>query len=639
MSTPSPGRASNLRLVRAALALLAVAGAHAARAEAPPIAFLALRPAADRALAATAIAHLPEAQRLRLAAESVVEALSGSSVMGHEALRSALGRAYLVDVFACSGDPACLLRAAEPLRRRGVTTALAADYAADGAVLLVRVRRLDLVSERLAGEVAFDVPREEADAIAPWRAALAALFADAGSLRLVVSQGDARCLLDGRPCEPGPEGVMSGVPEGEHLLVVTKEGFQRAERVVAVRRGEETRVALALVELPVQAQKPPDPTDRLPTFEPPGETLEIRPFGSLRVLFLLDDASAGEREDPVVPSAAGAGAALVVLPRPAVLGLTVQAPRQESGWQVRGALSLGWVKDAGPEIDSAYAEVLHEERGLRVMLGWGQGIVSSLTAGTLTLPEGFGDLALGCVGVTASEAFGPLLVEGFVGKHKSHFSPQPEVDATSPAPMGALHLAYVDRERSGTLYGDAYPLTLGVSGLLGQEQVGRGDEPGWAEAQGIAAPRREPVGVWVASLEAYVPFGPRLSLAGEAWVGQDVALLEGAQWQPPRVDPATGDHRPLRSAGGWAQLAYAPREDLELRLVAGTDRALSDAAWGRPIGDAEAIESNSLAAAAGVWRWGPLAFGLQLHLVRTVFAATGAARTLHGAAFSTQLKF
>ena len=626
-------------LARSAL-LLALGSGAARGTEAPPVAFLGLRPTEDRALAATAIVRLSEAQRLRQVAESVVEALSGAPVLGHEGLRSALGRAYLVSLFDCRGEVACLLQVAAPLRARGIVTALAGDYSAEGSSFHFRVRRLDLVRERLVEDAVFDLPGDAVASLGPWRAGLAPLFGETGSVSLVVSPAEAECRLDGRACSADAEGVLGDLPEGEHLLALSHEGYKRLERVVAVRRGEQTRVAVVLEELPVQAQKAPDPAARLPTFEAPGEELRVKPFGSVRLAFLVDNVSGGEREDPaVLPGASTREVGVVVLPRPAILGLTVQAPRQESGWQVRGALSVGWVKDTGPEIDSAYAELLEEDLGFRVMAGWGPSIVSSLTAGTLTFPEGFGDLAFGSVGLTVSKSVGPVLLEGFVGKHKSQFSPLPAPGVTSPLPMGALHVAYVDKDRTGTLYGDEYPLTIGLSGLLGQERVGIGDEPSWAAAQGIATPAVEDVPVRLASLEAYVPVGKSLSFASEAWVGDDVRLLEGALWQPPRIDPSTGHHRPLRSAGGWAQVALQATPALELRALAGTDQGIADVSWGRPVGDAAAVRSNRLAAVNGSWRLGPVVFGLQLHAVHTTYAAGGASGTLLGAAVTSQLRF
>jgi hypothetical protein len=626
--------------LRAALLACSLASAAASAAEPPPIAVLGLRPTVDAAFGATAIAQLAEAQRLRLVVENVVEASSATRVLGHEPLRASLGRAYLVELFDCRGDAGCLLAAARPLRSIGITTALSGDCFMAEAVITVRLRRLDLVREQVADELVFEVPRGDAGALAPWRAGLAPLFGETGSIRLVVSQPESQCLLDGRACPLNAEGTMPEVPEGEHLLVITRDGFKRAERVVQVRRREQARVAVALEELPVQAQKAPDPSARLPTFEQPTDQLQARPFGSFRLAVSLDDLNAGEREDPFIPAETRSGSGtLVVLPRPVVLGVAIQAPRPQSGWQTRGAISLAWVKDAGPEIDSAFAEVINPERGLRIMLGWGSSIVSSLTAGTLTLPEAFGDLNFGGVGVTGSTSFGPILAEAFLGKQKSQFSAGPAVGEAAPLLAGALHLAYVDQAQVGTLYGDEYPFTVGLSALAGQDRVGVGDEAAWVQAIGAPSVPGQ-VAFWVVSLELYLPFGKTGSLAGEAWAGDDVRLLEGAAWQPPRLDPLTGRHRALRSVGGWAQLAYSPREEVELRLVAGTDQAVGNLGWGRPVGDVPAIRGNSLLALVAVTKWGLLSFGAQVHLVRTTYGdPTRPAALTKALTCTSQLKF
>jgi hypothetical protein len=117
-------------------------------------------------------------------------------------------------------------------------------------------------------------------------------------------------------------------------------------------------------------------------------------------------------------------------------------------------------------------------------------------------------------------------------------------------------------------------------------------------------------------------------------------MLEGAAWQPPRVDLATGRHRALRSAGGWAQVAYRPLGDLELRLISGTDQAIRNLGWGRPVGGEPPIRSNRLLAMAAVYTWGQLTFGAQVHLVRTSYldAAMPAALT-KALTFTSQLKF
>ena len=605
------------------------------------VAFLGLRPAESASLAGTAIAQLAEAQRLRAVAENVVEVLSGASVQRHDELRAALGPGYLVELFDCKDAP-CQLRLAAPLRRRGVRWAVAGEYFAGPDELRMRLRRFDLVAGRLADEIAFVLPRREAETLPAWRAALQPMFQDTGSIRVVTNVAGAGCALDGKPCDLSQDGLLANVAEGEHLLELSKEGHRRAHRVVVVARGAEVRVALPLEELPMQAQKAPDPNARVPTFEAPGETTRIAPFGFLRLALGWDDANAGDREDAVaLPRLGGVEeGGFVVLPRPVIAGVTVQAPRNENGWQLRGALSTAWVKDEGPEIDSAFAEVVREEAGLRVMLGWGQGIVSSLSAGTLTLPEGFGDLAAGLVGVTVSKSFGPLLVEGFVGRHKAQFSAEAEPGGASPGPFGALHVAVVSQQLVGRLYGEDYPLTVGLSGVYGSERVGLGAERDLAAAQGLAEPVREDVAVWAASLEAHVPFGRRASLAGEAWIGEDVHLLEGALWQPPRLDPATGRHAALRSAGGWGQLSLNVRA-VELRLVAGVDRVVSGLDAGVALDGGAAIRENRLVAANAVWYLlDHLALGVQLHAIRTTWQdpVLGTA-TLRGAMVTSQLEF
>ena len=280
---PPIARPTCRALAAALLASASLLAGPALAAEPAPIALLGLRPTEDAAFGATAIAQLAEAQRLRQVVENVIEVASASKVLGHEPLRASLGRAYLVELFDCRGEATCLIAAARPLRAAGVTTAVVGDYFAAEGALKVRLRKLDLVREQVAEELVFEVPRDDAGALAPWRAGLAPLFGETGTLKLVVSQPEAQCLLDGRPCSLDGEGIIAEVPEGEHLLVVTKDGFKRSERVVAVRRREQARVAVALEELPVQAQKTPDPANRVPTFAQPTDAAQARPFGSLRL--------------------------------------------------------------------------------------------------------------------------------------------------------------------------------------------------------------------------------------------------------------------------------------------------------------------------------------------------------------------
>jgi hypothetical protein len=637
------------RSLLAALLCLAASGAAAepgARAPAGKgaprrVAFLGLRPATDASRSQTAIAQLPEAQRLRAVAESVVEILTGAAVLRHDDLRAAVSRTYLVDLFDCRDDVPCQLRVAAPLARQGVVTAIAGDYYADGSTLRIRIRRLDLAAMRLVEEASFAPERGVAEDFAPWQEALRPLFQDTGRLRVVANVAGTACTLDGRPCEPWPVEALE-VEEGEHVLELTREGYRRASRVVTVRRGEEQRVAVALEELPVQLQKAPDPSARLPTFAAPTEETQVTPFGSIRLAVLWDDVNDGEREDVMAPpEGTDREGAVVFFPRPAVIGLGMQAPRSEGGWELRGGFGLALARGDLPEFDSAFAEVVRPDSGFRLMIGWGASIVSGLTAGTLTLPEGFGDLAPGMVGVTLSKSFGPVVLEGFVGKHKGMFSAEPEAGAATPLPFGAARIAWVDEKRIGTLYGEDYPLTVSFSGLYGWERVGLEAEQESLADTAWATPEVEDLPVWLASVELFVPLGKRASLAGEGWYGQSVHRFEGALWQVPRLDTVTGLHRALRSAGGWVQVAVSATESFELRAVAGLDRAMEGMDFGPSPDGAPGIEENRIAAVNGVWYLlGHLALGVQLHAVETVYddPALGSPRVL-GAAVTSRLTF
>ncbi len=642
--------------MRLAILFAALVAASAARA-APPrspeqrrIAFLGLRPAADRALDQTAIAQLGEAQRLRALAENVVEVLTGATVLRHDDLRASLSRTYLVDLFDCRGAVACQLRVAAPLARQRVTIAVVGDYYVDGSTVRIRVRRLDLAAGRLDGEAAFEPERSAAETLAPWQEALRPLFQDSGTLRLVANVADATCTLDGRPCQPSADGTME-VVEGEHVLELSKEGYRRASRVVAVKRGEELRVAVALEELPVQVLKAPDPSARLPTFAAATESTQIAPFGSIRMAILYDDVNEGELEDVrVPPRGTKREGSVVFFPRPAVLGVGMQAPRSESGWELRGGFGMAMVRGDLPEFDSAFAELVKPDSGLKVMLGWGASIVSGLTAGTLTLPEGFGDLAPGLVGVTVSKSFGPVVLEGFVGKHKGMFSAEPETRGATPLPFGAARVAWVDEGRMGRLYGADYPLTVSLSGAYGQERVGlraeqesvvANNEADQPPAVPHAAPRLEDLPVWVGSVELFVPFGRRASFSAEGWCGEGAHRFEGAVQQAARVDAASGRHHALRSAGGWAQLALNVSESFEVRVVAGSDRILDGLHSGSAPDGADAVSENRLAAVNGVWYLlGHLTLGVQFHAVQTVYdeAALVSPRVV-GAALTSRLTF
>jgi hypothetical protein len=111
-----------------------------------------------------------------------------------------------------------------------------------------RLGGVDLGGARLVAAATIVIPRGDAQSVAPWRSALAPLFHDAGAIRIVTNVPDAACVLDGRPCRPTADGLLPRIPEGEHLLELSKDGYRRTNRAVVVRRREEVRVAIPLEE-------------------------------------------------------------------------------------------------------------------------------------------------------------------------------------------------------------------------------------------------------------------------------------------------------------------------------------------------------------------------------------------------------
>ena len=625
-----------------ALALVAAAGPPVA----PGVAVLGIRPTFDGSFLDTRLEGIAEGQRLRNLAESALAAVTGRAVLGHEDLRRLLGKGYLVDLFACRSDPSCLARGAAPLVAAGATLSVVyGDYhERDGGGVVLRLRRIDLVSGRILAEALFELAANDTWELATWRRHLAPLVSDTGSLRVVANVGGWVCRLDGVECLPNADGVVEDVPEGEHVVELAKEGYSRGARAITVERGKETRVAVALEELPVQLGAAPDPAARVPTFAPGVEKTVVRPFGALRVVMTGDDHNNGEREDQLAMplDSDDRKPNVVVFTVPAVVGFALQTPRSPAGWRLQGAVSGGWVKQTVFEIDSAYAEVLHDELGLRVVVGLAPSIFSALTPGTLTLPEGFGNLAPSLAGLTVEKKLGVVGVGAFVGKLKSQFVDTFTPGAASPWPFFAARLAYVSDHVKGYLYHADYPLTVSLSGVVGCERMGPG-EAEWvaAHAPGAATPVVEDLPVALGGLELFVPLGSVFTVAGEAYYGQGARLFEGAAWQGPRLLLDTGRHRGLVSAGGWLQLVAMPNDVLDLRLIAGLDRVVRGLGAGVATSGALEVEQNRLVALTlGWWAFDELALSVQVHQLATRYRdpAVGTA-VLYGVSLGGQLQF
>jgi hypothetical protein len=97
--------------------------------------------------------------------------------------------------------------------------------------------------------------QEEAGQMSPEQVAqihdaLAAIRHLVAQIRLTVSEADAEASVDGEPVGLTPLAAPVVVDVGKHTLTVKKDGFAPAERLVDMKGGEDTEIALQLMELP-----------------------------------------------------------------------------------------------------------------------------------------------------------------------------------------------------------------------------------------------------------------------------------------------------------------------------------------------------------------------------------------------------
>lgn len=588
-------RMARLRFGRC-LALLATAGlyATAAYADRSPLALLALRPT-DSTMAGTKLDLLPESQRLRTLAENALEAISGYSVLHHAELRQQLGTGYLVATFECSSEPACVSRVANPLRNLGIDRVLVADWTAEGENTRIRFRLIDISQGRLVDEVTLTAPRAELDSLKPWRAPFERLFDDTGSVELVSNVTDFACTMDGAPCTRDPNGVTK-LREGEHVVELTKEGYKPTVRTLTVRRGGKERVALPLERLPIQLQAAPDPTSRTPTFKEGEPGFQVKPFGVLALTAISDNQNTGDTDDffALPPMQRNYKWHATILPMPALIGVGAAADNVVPGWKFHGVVAADWFLSFTPRIRQGYLEIIADRVGFKATLGYGKSLLNSLTSGTLTWPLGYGDLVPLLVGVTLTQSIGPFIVEAFGGKPYSSYTLFGTIDSSATLPVGAAHLAYINQRVSGLLYDSPFPLTIGVSGLVGKERDGAGEANAAKALMATATPKVEDLLIWIGSFEFFVPAGTLGSLAGELYVGRGVGFAYGVPFQRVLLDLDTGEHHAMLSYGGWVQLCFRPVRFFEVRAIAGMDRIGGGPYVGVLLNGAPVIQSNEL---------------------------------------------
>jgi hypothetical protein len=242
------------------------------------------------------------------------------------------------------------------------------------------------------------------------------------------------------------------------------------------------------------------------------------------------------------------------------------------------------------------------------------------------------------VGVTLTQSIGPFIVEAFGGKPYSSYTLFGTIDSSATLPVGAAHLAYVNQHVTGLLYDSTFPLTIGISGLVGKERDGAGEASAAKALMATATPQLEDLLIWIGSFELFIPAGSMGSLEAELYVGRGVGFAYGVPFQRILLDLATGEHHAMLSYGGWVQLCFRPVRFFEVRAIAGMDRIGGGPYVGVLLSGQPVVLSNELYALnADFYLIKNVMLGLQAH-VRISRYDAGVSQLL-GGAFQARVTF
>lgn len=219
-----------------------------------------------------------------------------------------------------------------------------------------------------------------------------------------------------------------------------------------------------------------------------------------------------------------------------------------------------------------------------------------------------------------SAGWGNMIYEttgAYVAKQQDHWvfqlgAGRPDVDlfvdpivstpeANPRLPFLEGRIAYIDPGITGELPSNAVvgqrpgPLTLSISGAVGEQRVGVGEKP--AGVMPGVTPVVEDVASWLVSAEAIVPLGP-VVVMGEGYVGKGANAYVGAVRQRPYLDLATGRHTALSSRGGWLQVSYALPDRWMAVAVAGLEHITDGFEAGVSVDGSPGIRVNRLVAAS-----------------------------------------
>ncbi len=605
-----------------------------AAADDSPIAFLGVWPATGT----DGRAELPAL--LDVALERAF-AVAATSLLARADTETALGDSRATNILRCKEKRACLAAVITPLRRTAAKRVVFASYSAAGDKLAIKLALVTVADGTVENTTRFELTASDAKKSSRWRPHVAALMKTdvesvTGTVAIRSNIAGYLCTVDGEPCDAEPDGRLV-LATGSRTIALSQDGYQTASRTVDVAAGSETSLAIELVPATGSMPATVRPEQQLPVAASAGYLgPTMRAYAHIEWAALIDPINRGD--DPDVISLPG-----VVSPRDWNVGLNpfmhfgfIWLDEKRNGWQAKAIVHVGMFTFRSFRFAHAIARFDNDAKGF----GFGAGrhyhpTVNPVEPGTLVSYYGYGSLSQSFNGVVVKQAFGPLTLQTGVGRPESVLlGEQPPLQGSVGSLFVESSVTYENKKLTGTLYGKPTPLRLIVSGGVGYNRFGPGEQPVDPTA---ATPEVESLRVWIGGVQALVPVG-KLMLVMSGYVGEGAGVWGAAIFQTHHIDPATGRHSLLKSAGGFGQLGYQVGPHLELVAVGGMDKVLTGFDTG--------VSATGLDIRSNVWLAGivnvPLTktfrIGVQGHQIRTDLRGLGTASHL-GAVVSFLMRF
>jgi hypothetical protein len=383
----------------------------------------------------------------------------------------------------------------------------------------------------------------------------------------------------------------------------------------------------------------PAPAAPVPVMLPPPPAADlskpaIKVFGRVQLSVGVDPINSGDVPDFLAPPEAVKREWNSSFMINGAFGAAFAVPKPVGGFTIKGAFGVGVYIRRILSVSQAFIELENAKVGVKITVG--KMIVPTISTpfpGSFQYPAFYGNLAYASTGAKISKTTGPLVTELGAGRPDFPFIAQeitPLALANPPLPFIEGRIAYRNPVLMGELPGSALagpvqvPLTISVSGALGQLRVGPGEKAGVLAINPMAVdPVTEDLSSFLASVEVTVPT-PKFVFLAEGYTGRGTNVYLGGFRQRPRIDPATGRHKALGTSGCYAQLSFTPSKAWTLLALGGIDRVHSALGFGIAVDGAARVESNRIFLGSVARTFGPgLKLGVQVHHLHTRYADLG----------------